>query len=633
MIRNMKKYLMTGVAALALCATFTSCSHDIDSMSQEELSEYYAQKVVETYEKAFIENIGQPAPTQDWGFGSSSEVRTRSNSANSNHWGATKDDPNTSGFNELEYGWITPDTLTAGQKLRVTRYFQTHPNPGYTDPHWTHFFVQQVYQGSTDIAGETAEIYRDASKTTEEAADPWIRAGFSMNYLNALLDNGQWDMDHINNFNGGNASYKPVLETGELVNGGKKHDDRINLMVNSSTADFSYQNSDGSLFHNRPYVALVSAQVIDDWARGLAEPIGEDVYYGKDYNGIDNSYWNRHFMGCDYELLVGEDIYAGTNMKLTDVSSLGATGRFVNGEFVSGIPEGDYLYNNQPVRYLKSNQNMYGGDLVKLDDSELCYDYRADRYDAEGNIIANNDYFGKVLNTARFDDLLKDGYLPVAGSNLKNWVKPQAVADGYYSDWIVTLTEGKRQGYTPPTPPPTTGKIRVIAEDLTATTGNDFDFNDVVFDVTYGEANVAKITIQAAGGTLPLRIKVGAGNTDADYQEVHALWEQSPNIMINTHAENRYPGRGVSNLPAKEVTLGYAVKTPTDVRDLIKVEVQKTVGNTLTWVELKSEVGKPAAKIAVNPDWHWLDERVNITTVQGFVNFVTNRDTWEGSLP
>ncbi len=629
----MKKYLMTGVAALALCAGFTSCSHDVDGMLQEELNDHYVQKIVESYEKAFIENIGQPAPYQDWGFGSSSAVRTRSNSANSNHWGATADDPNTTGFSQWEYGWITPPVLTAGQKLRVTRYFQTHPNPGYTDPHWQHFFVQQVYQGSTDIAGETAEIYRDASKTTAESADPWIKAGFSMNYLNALLDNGSWDMDHINNFNGGEASYKPVLETGEPVNGGKTHEDKINLMVNSSTADFSYQNSDGSLFHNRPYVALVSAKDIDDWARTLAEPIGEDVYYGKDVNGIDNSYWNRHFMGCDYELLVGEDIYAGTNMKLTDVSSLGATGRFVNGEFVSGIPEGDYLYNNQPVRYLKSNQNMYGGDLVKLDDSELCYDYRADRYDAEGHIIANNDYFGKVLNTARFDDLLKDGYLPVAGSNLKNWVKPQAVADGYYSDWIVTLTEGKRQGYTPPTPPPTTGKIRVIAEDLTATTGNDFDFNDIVFDVTYGEANVASITVQAAGGTLPLRIKVGAGNTEADYQEVHALWEQSPSIMINTHAENRYPGRGVSNLPAKNVTLGYAVKTPTDVRDLIKIEVQKSVGNTLTWVELKSERGKPAAKIAVNPNWHWLDERVNITTVSGFVNYVTNGDTWEGSLP
>ena len=589
---------MTGVAALALCATFTSCSHDIDSMSQEELSEYYAQKIVETYEKAFIENIGQPAPNQDWGFGSSSEVRTRSNSANSNHWGATADDPNTTGFSQWEYGWITPDTLTAGQKLRVTRYFQTHPNPGYTDPHWQHFFVQQVYQGSTDIAGETAEIYRDASKTTAEAADPWIRAGFSMNYLNALLDNGTWDMDHINNFNGGEASYKPVLETGEPVNGGNKHNDKINLMVNSSTADFSYQNSDGSLFHNRPYVALVSAKDIDDWARTLAEPIGEDVWYGTDYNGIENSYWNRHFMGCDYELLVGDDIYIkGYN----DYYHSPYDGHYVD----------DYLYYKEDVygktyKYLKSNSNMYGGDLRKYD----------------------NEPTGDELTW-----LLTNGYLPREGSADKDWIKHQAVADGYYSDWIVTLTEGKRQGYTPPTPPPTTGKIRVIAEDLTATTGNDFDFNDIVFDVTYGEANVASITVQAAGGTLPLRIKVGAGNTEADYQEVHALWEQSPSIMINTHAENRYPGRGVSNLPAKNVTLGYAVKTPTDVRDLIKIEVQKSVGNTLTWVELKSERGKPAAKIAVNPDWHWLDERVNITTVSGFVNYVTNGDTWEGSLP
>ena len=29
----MKKYLMTGIAAVAMCAAFTSCSHDVDPVS------------------------------------------------------------------------------------------------------------------------------------------------------------------------------------------------------------------------------------------------------------------------------------------------------------------------------------------------------------------------------------------------------------------------------------------------------------------------------------------------------------------------------------------------------------------------------------------------------------------------
>ena len=60
----MKKYLMTGIAAVAMCAAFTSCSHDFDfeQTTQEEA-------IQNKYEAAFIKAFGQPAPDQDWGFG------------------------------------------------------------------------------------------------------------------------------------------------------------------------------------------------------------------------------------------------------------------------------------------------------------------------------------------------------------------------------------------------------------------------------------------------------------------------------------------------------------------------------------------------------------------------------------
>ena len=141
----MKKYLMTGITALAICVGFTSCSNDIDALTQEELNELNAQKIIKNYEKAFEATFGKPAANQTWGFGDPVETtRTRQNAADGNEWGAPTDNPA-----EYDRGWIVPDTLTDLQKLRVTRYFQTHPYLTYIDPHWSDFFVQQVYTGRT----------------------------------------------------------------------------------------------------------------------------------------------------------------------------------------------------------------------------------------------------------------------------------------------------------------------------------------------------------------------------------------------------------------------------------------------------------------------------------------------------
>jgi hypothetical protein len=73
----MKKYLITGMAAIVFCGAFTSCSHDLDSGGGGTA----ANSLEETYEKAFITHFGEPAPTQTWGFGSLSQARTRDGQA------------------------------------------------------------------------------------------------------------------------------------------------------------------------------------------------------------------------------------------------------------------------------------------------------------------------------------------------------------------------------------------------------------------------------------------------------------------------------------------------------------------------------------------------------------------------
>ena len=72
----MKKYLMTGIAALAMCAGFTSCSHDLSNPTQEEIDQFQAEKDKRTYEAAFLNYVGGTiSPDQDWGFGNTSNAR------------------------------------------------------------------------------------------------------------------------------------------------------------------------------------------------------------------------------------------------------------------------------------------------------------------------------------------------------------------------------------------------------------------------------------------------------------------------------------------------------------------------------------------------------------------------------
>jgi hypothetical protein len=101
--------------------------------------------------------------------------------------------------------------------------------------------------------------------------------------------------------------------------------------------------------------------------------------------------------------------------------------------------------------------------------------------------------------------------------------------------------------------------------------------------------------------------------------------------MINTNAEKKYPGRGVSGLGSREVTLQYAVQNAEQARDNIIIEVQKTTGTTQTWIPLDAKIGYPAAKICVKPTFTWQDERDPITGRNGFIDFVTNMGTWDGT--
>ena len=543
----MKKYLMT-IATAAMCATFTSCSHDFGF---EQTTQDEADK--SKYESVFVSRFGQPAADQDWGYSEFARKTTRIENANANEWA----DPN------KEYGGLlVPPPLTDEQIAVVRKYFQTHPNLGYEDPKWSNYFIQQVYKGHTNVPENcaTPEAYLAANGST------YIIASDHMDHLIAV-DEEKGIYDHINNFNHGDCSTNgTVLDNGGNANDGPFHSDKIMYMMNSTTKSFGYHNSDGSLYHTE-YTGLVSYKTI-------MQAMGAEA------NCLDDG-WNRSFMGFDFEQMVGDDVYAANRQ----YGNYSAENNW-KGELISLTYESYhyFTFEGKQYHYLDADRNMYAADLT-----EESYKQKNGSNSTIGGVAD----FSNLPSDDIIRDLLSKGYLPVIGSADKVWVKVGGTADGYFSDWIVTLTEAKTDIVIPP------ADVRIIAEDLTTSEKGDFDFNDVVFDVIYDyKPGKSAIILQAAGGTYPLYV--------AGYEVHKELGNHPTNVMINT-------GRGPNEDPVLiEID---AVSHGLD----IEVKVEKPRGTVI----LECNQGRAPHKIAVKPSFVWCNERDDIElTYRNFSQWV-----------
>jgi len=445
----MKKYLMFGLAALA----FASCSkNDFEPYSPD-------QVVKAEFDAKFINEFGQPASNQNWGFGASTRAFTRGVFANGNEWAANDRD---------DCKYRVPPRLTEAQQKVVIKYFQTVKNPEYQDPQWTNYFIQQVYKGGSAALTGTNPAYNEPySPETYTAADgsTQIVGSDHMDHL-AAIDKTRTPefVDHNENFNHGDCGdgypnvldFKGTLTTVEEtypVNSGNehRHKDKINLMTNSTTKSFGYYNSTGSVRHTE-YTGLVSFQTIIN-------------KLGAEANCLNDG-WNRSFMGFDFEMMIGDGLYQTDNssadgkryVKISDIP--GNAPQYIwDGErvikwyekveydanwkpiytFAEGYDE--YIrINGEKIPYLSTNTSMYAG--LRLDAQTVLTNI------TQSNQKIYKDYSEDVknvecLNLPLFQAAFEAGYYPTKDSNT-DWVKVGGTADGYYSDWIVTLTEAKK---------------------------------------------------------------------------------------------------------------------------------------------------------------------------------------------
>ena len=526
----MKKYLVKGALALFGGAFLFSCA--------EKEADYVpiVEQKVKAYEDVFKEVYGDIDPYQNWGFTnkvvladeSTSEVvyvdsimsepyeafaraRTRTADPRGNMW--------------ADEGWNVPPVISDPQKNIVRQYFQQNRIKQYNDPGWSNFWIQQVYKGGSNTKdSQTTESYTIGN-------DDDVVGGDHMDHLCSKSASGT--EDHINDFNNSdNNDWEGRM-----------------LMVNSSTNSFGYINSNASAIHYDK-ASLVNWRVIAQWAvsKGLESSVESSVL---------NDGWNRSYMGFDWEQALPGDCYS---RNITYGSWVSPENRIEGREYTSdgveilSVTYNTFEFEGNTYRFLSANSNQYA-------------------YDQTETTFGGKKNYNDRPDDATIRQLLSLGYLPYSDT-LKDWIKLSTGADGYYSDWIVTLTEAKKRTSEPYEDPHIQEKSilvetqsgRIFCEDLGVSTREDLDFNDVVFDVyvwmNYKEGYIdhyikysdgtkelqsheeystldqatytCRIVLQAAGGTIPVTV---AG------QDVHSAFREgnapvSHTTMINTYDNN-----------------------------------------------------------------------------------------------
>ncbi len=239
---------MTGVAAIAFVAAFTSCSKSndvydqaaVDERKQQQEQQKQEEKLQtkeEAYQVAFENEFGKIDPNQNWGFTdqSNTSAATRGANVNRNEWGK--------GGNTVGGHVMVPENVTNNEYNLVLAEFSKKREGviNQVNVNWTDYMVTQVHKGTS--------TYTDGSGGSVLGSD-------KMNHFQALKGEGSIDQngnlvggwEHVNDFNSGDQNTKWGTIEGHTY------------MENSGTMDFAYHNSVDSKYHNE-YIIIAGADI------------------------------------------------------------------------------------------------------------------------------------------------------------------------------------------------------------------------------------------------------------------------------------------------------------------------------------------------------------------------------------
>ena len=611
----MRKQLMTGVAAAAICLGLASCSRFDYTLISE------GEQAYVNYENAFIEKFGEPAPDQTWGFGS----------ADANGGGVAQGAITRAASRAIQPSYTFPSDAASEKFLSNVpdgvEYYGNISNGGgyangisYIDGNISSIHIWGGWNGSQTTGGTlyitgnvdctsgkyyvapNTEIYLVSGsilKLTESQAQDLQNGCKYYIASGATLEvNGEIKLNSCEIYNHGTITATKLSPNGN------------SLLYNVGTltiSDAITLNNEKTKIVNDGTITAASL-----WTAGSAkfQNNGDATISGATtVNSNDNVWVNNG------KYTTGTFTYEAGSSEVVNNCKMK-----VNGQF-----------------YFNLGDNA-GQNCFRMDAGASC---EADTYLAKGphNIYMGAGALFKVNGTATMDASKADygvygptsgGYAVFQAQNIVAGKAEQGYEITYGNNLYVVANTHFAQGYSGQYPYIgfeggcsesnifTAGNmpnysiassecnpgfnngpvpLRVIAEDLTASEGSDFDFNDVVFDIqlNWPAQGKHKITLQAAGGKLPLCV----GVLD-DEHEVHNLFGVDVNTMVNTEEWTSH----------KAPVSFFITGEYTNAKD-IKVWVKK--GND--WCELKAEQGKAASKIGVPSTFKWVKELKDIEPI------------------
>ena len=679
----MKKYLMTGIAALGMGSLFTSCGPD---MSVYNVSQ--SEQVLQKYEQSFVQAFGEPAWDQTWGFGSSTVAGAR---------GMTRTLPEKPSFRDTNP--VTKPTMpsysnTVPSDAQYAKTYQNYKNGDkiYIDNDFNslnnpqNFSDLVIYADGTNVSygGDTNQngngtvfvvtqnstltltkvqnnltVYLAPGATLKLPNDVTFQKSHAAIYLNegskveadknltlvesaSILNEGgtikaeNLTLNSSTLWNGGtvdvtkqlatnnNAAYI-INETGKSITAGSLLMNNNNdLLYNDGTVDI-----DGNIKLNNTAAEIINnnsleCTSLEMYAGAKFHNVGTVNMTGKTYVKNTNSRWmnDGQYTCGEFELTDGiNPTFVFNNCKLTvngnfhqnhGAFSLDANGSVICESFTWDSDGYFYMGSKSLLKVagdlLARNQNSGYGFRGEGDDYAVIQ-AGSIKKESEGQYRAA--YYGKLY-------IDTDNHFAQGGTESQPWY--------YYENTVKFSKDGDASPVTIPATAcnpgfgnsggggsANTDTIRVIGEDLTINTNSDFDFNDIVFDVTWGKGNEeATIVLKAAGGQLPIYIV-----RDDDDLEIHKLFKDANpgsqitlKTMINTATglHNEYKCPQITLKKSNNDNVNWDAENIHDFASSIKIIVYKNGSEFI----LNAPKGDVPSKIAVGTDYVWCDEREDI---------------------
>ena len=653
---------MTAMAAVAMGVAFTSCSHNTDLYGGEEgggkINGRTAKEQIEldkaVYKAAFEQSFGKVAPTVDWGFGPSTRAMTRTINSGWDGWISAPED--------ADFPADYPDGIIS--ESEYYKYQNNVRKDYYLDDKSENRLNFWVGNADIWVKGTKKIVWtspQDGMPVVSFHILPGANVTFTsdFNYQKAAGIAMYIDRTATVTFEGNLTSNVYLYNRGRVIVEGTTGPYGDGVFFNegdfTSKGDVEIYNAGSQVINANRWTVKGNLSVYGSGHfRNLAGEMtveGNTIVNSNDCSWINDATYTTE----NYNYTAGShDVI--NNCKL-----------FVNEDFTIITGEGDYLFQVDGGGSVQT-KNFYGGGSkggpFRVDlGSKAIFRVTNDCYlNATASAIATNKYGFCGVGT---------DYAVLDAKNVKNYGNPGHGYVAYGGNLYVSAeshfaqgTEGAADGssyilfwggctedniYAPEfksgkpaikipakgcsigfegDDEQETSSYRVIAEDLSASQGSDFDFNDVVFDVDPdADGKGATITILAAGGIWPLEINgvevhdkliPGIGKT-VKYTYDGVEYDCYP--MINTGA-----GPSTDNKPTIRVTTG-TWDTDENIRNSIKTAIVLKVfkyGDT-AGTELIANEGEAACKILVDKNYKINSERNNIATGTKFKDYVAGK--------